>query len=125
LGSDILFEQDVILINRGALAEQFVAQELAAYSDPYQLCELFWWAREKPNSSAEIDFVISLGSKIFPIEVKAGKIGRLRSLKIFLEERESLLGVRVSQNPLSREGEVLTIPLYLIEQLPRLIKQAI
>lgn len=125
LGSDILFEKEVILVNRGALAEQFVAQELIAYGNPHAAYELYWWAREKKGSSAEVDFVIAQGTVLFPIEVKAGKIGKLRSLKIFLEEKKSPFGIRISQNPLGMEtqaGEqVLSVPFYLIEHLPRLI----
>ena len=123
LGADIFLENDLILVNRGAIAEQFVAQELVAYGDPYLPSELYWWSREKAGSSAEVDFIIAQETKLFPIEVKAGKIGKLRSLKIFLEEKGSEFGIRISQNHLAVEDKVLTIPLYLIEQLPRLIKQ--
>lgn len=121
LGADILLEKDIILVNRGAIAEQFVAQELIAYADPYAMPELYWWAREKRGNSAEIDFVISQGTKLYPIEVKAGKIGKLRSLKIFLEEMQCEFGVHLSQNHLGMDNNVLSVPLYMIEQLPRLL----
>lgn len=121
LNSKLLLEKDVILVNRGAIAEQFVAQELIAYFDPYTPPELYWWAREAQGSSAEVDFITSKDTQLFPIEVKAGKVGKLRSLKIFLEEKNSPFGIRISQNSLKIEDKVLTIPLYLIEQLPRLI----
>ena len=122
-GPDIMIENDVILVNRGAVAEQFVAQELLAYADPYTKAEheLFWWEREKHGSSAEVDFIISKGTTLFPIEVKAGTIGKLRSLKIFMEEKKAALGVRISQQPLSLEDSILSLPLYLIEQLPKLL----
>lgn len=119
--STLLLEKDVILVNRGAIAEQFVAQELLAYFDPYSPPELYWWARDRLGSSAEVDFVIAQDAQLFPIEVKAGKVGKLRSLKIFLEEKKSPFGIRISQNPLIFEDHILSIPLYLIEQLPRLI----
>lgn len=73
------------------LAEQLVAQELIAYSDPYQPYELFWWHRSKRGSTAEVDFVIAHNAIILPIEVKAGEIGNLRSMKIFMEEKNHLL----------------------------------
>jgi hypothetical protein len=122
-GPDIMIENDVILVNRGAVAEQFVAQELLAYADPYTKAEheLFWWEREKHGSSAEVDFIISKGTTLFPIEVKAGTIGKLRSLKIFMGEKKAALGVRISQQPLSLEDSILSLPLYLIEQLPKLL----
>lgn len=121
LSSSLLLENDVILINRGAIAEQFVAQELIAYFDPYSPSELYWWARETRGSSAEVDFVISKDAKIFPVEVKAGKIGKLRSLKMFMEEKKSPLGIQISQKPLAVDDHVLTVPLYLIEQLSRFL----
>lgn len=124
LGSDVLFEEDVILVNCGSIAEQLVAQELIAYTDPYSKPELYWWCRDKRGSSAEVDFVYEQKAKLFPIEVKAGAIGKLRSLKIFMEEKRSQLGIRISQNHLEMNDDVLTIPLYLIEQLPRLVKES-
>jgi predicted AAA+ superfamily ATPase len=127
LGADITLEKDIIFVNRGALAEQFVAQELVAYSSPYDTSELYWWSREKSGSSAEVDFVITQGETLLPIEVKAGSVGRLRSLKIFLEEKKSPFGIRISQNPLELEKRaqecVLSMPFYLIEELPRVIKE--
>jgi predicted AAA+ superfamily ATPase len=124
-GSQILMEKDVILVNRGEIAEQFVAQELIAYFDPYSPPELYWWSREKPGSSAEIDFVIAHNERIFPIEVKAGKAGKLRSLKIFLNEKGGEIGIRISQNPLTMEEHLFSLPLYLIEHLPRLLNSVI
>lgn len=121
LSSSLLLEKDVILVNRGSIAEQFVAQELIAYSDPYAPPELYWWTREVRGSSAEVDFLTTKNTEIFPIEVKAGTVGRMRSLKIFLEEKKSSYGLRISQNALSFEDHVLSIPFYLIEQLDRLL----
>jgi len=43
---------------------------------------------------AEVDYVINIGADIFPVEVKSGKEGRLKSLKIFIEEKKSRLGIR-------------------------------
>lgn len=41
------FLDDIILLNRGALAEQFVGQELLAYSPAYEEGPLYFWCREK------------------------------------------------------------------------------
>ena len=53
--------------------EQFVGQELLAYLNPFQERQLYFWARDKKNSQAEVDFVIQHKGYIIPIEVKAGK----------------------------------------------------
>lgn len=121
LDTALLFNEDIMLINQGLLTEQFVGQELLAYSDRKDAGRLFFWNREQKSSSAEVDFVISIGNRIIPVEVKAGTIGRLKSLKIFMEEKHSLIGVRISAAPLALEGNVLTIPFYLIGELSRLI----
>lgn len=116
---------DLIQINQGALIEQLVAQEMLAYSASFDPIQLFFWDREKPGSSAEVDFVIQLDNRIIPIEVKAGKTGRLKSLRVFMQEKSCPMGIRIAALPLSFEDNILTIPLYLIKELPRLVKSYI
>lgn len=118
------FDQDILQINAGMLAEQFVSQELLSYCPPYQKGPLLFW--EKANSGqAEIDFVTAVGSHIIPIEVKAGSAGALRSLHSFMQEKKSLLGVRISENPLSFQNNILSIPFYLIGFLDKLVLNAL
>ena len=124
LGLELLFNEQLLLINRGELAEQFVGQELLAYFGKDDIGALFSWMREEKSSSAEIDFLLAIDSRMVPIEVKAGKIGSLRSLKIFLEEKKIPIGVRISESPLSLDSYLLSMPLYMIEELPRLVKEA-
>lgn len=122
LQSDIGMTQDFMQVNSGAVAEQFVGQELRAYSDSHQESRLFFWARDKRNSSAEVDYIINAGSDIFPLEVKAGKTGTLKSLRLFLREKKAKFGIRISQDKLSYIDNILSVPLYMIEQIPRIIK---
>ena len=121
---DLLFKQDLLLINQGALAEQFVGQELLVALHAEEANALFSWKREEKNSSAEIDFLIAVDQWIVPIEVKSGMIGKLRSLKLFMEEKKVSLGVRISANPLSLHENILSVPFYLIHELPRLVREA-
>jgi predicted AAA+ superfamily ATPase len=116
----LLLDHDLLLLNQGSLAEQFVAQELLAYSNTYEKHKLFYWEREAKGSTAEIDFVINVGTNIIPVEVKAGKTGKLKSLQIFIDEKECDFGIRLSQHKLSFKNRVLSIPLYMISELPRL-----
>lgn len=116
-----LWEQDILQVHSGQLAEQFVGQELLAMGDFYENPQLFFWKREAKGSSAEVDYLLTSGSKIIPLEVKAGTTGRLRSLQMFIQEKKSPLGIKVSMAPLTLEGKVLSLPLYLISQLPRLL----
>jgi len=65
----------------GKMAEQFVGQELKASGRD----DLFYWIRDKRGSSAETDFLIEKDGEIFPIEVKNGKAGKLKSLHLLLK----------------------------------------
>lgn len=118
-----IFSEDLFLLNQGALIEQYVGQELLATFDRFDPQPLFFWVREKTNSSAEVDYIVSIDQYIIPIEVKSGSTGRLRSLKIFMEEKKSPLGVRISKAPLSFQDNILSIPFYLIDLLPTLVRK--
>jgi hypothetical protein len=120
LQSQLSIKEDFMQINAGSVAEQFVGQELIAYSDKHQQGSLYFWAREKKNSMAEVDYVVNIGSNILPVEVKSGKEGKLKSLRMFIEDKKSKFGIRFSRDKLSYYDKVLSIPLYMVEQLPRL-----
>lgn len=124
LDASLLLNEDIMLLNNGALAEQFVGQELLAHSVPYEKEKLYFWARDG-QGTAEVDYIKTIGSKIYPIEVKSGKTGKLRSLKQYLIERTPLFGIRVSQAPLSFEDNILSIPLYMISELDRLVRSQV
>jgi predicted AAA+ superfamily ATPase len=124
LKAELLLAEDLLLVNQGAITEQFVGQELLAYADPFREAELFFWHREAQGSQAEVDFVIQVNGQIIPIEVKSGVTGRLKSLRLFMQEKKSRLGVRVSQLPLSLADDILSIPLYLVSEIPRLVQSS-
>ncbi len=72
---------------------------------------------------AEVDYVIQVDDRIIPVEVKAGTTGRLKSLQQFIEEKNSILGVRTSLQAFGMEKNILSIPLYMLAELPRLIRE--
>lgn len=115
--STFLTTTDFEVINKGGLAEQFVGLELIKASSGYEPPELFYWHREAKSSNAEVDFVIQSGGKIVPVEVKSGHKGSMRSLHIFMEEKKSGRGIRISTENFSRYGAVETIPLYAVESV--------
>ena len=57
--SDIEVAVDIVSVNSGKIAEQFIGQQLLFMDESYLEPELHYWNREKKNSSAEIDFVIN------------------------------------------------------------------
>jgi len=88
--SDILKAKDMSNAYRGgALAEQFVGQELLAAGGSGNF-KLFYWSRAKKSSSAEVDYLLVKNSRIFPIEVKSGPAGKLKSLHFFLNEHPNV-----------------------------------
>ena len=78
----------------GALAEQFVGQELLTSFNYYEDAKLFYWVREAKNTNAEIDFLHQINNKIYPVKVKAGKTGTLKSLHVYLAEKKENTGIR-------------------------------
>lgn len=105
-------------INKGALAEAYVGQELLAYSSEYTRTELYYWHRDKHGSNAEVDYVIQLDSDVIPVEVKSGKGSTLKSLHQFLETKpQSPFGIRFSTQPYSIENKLHSYPLYAIAGL--------
>lgn len=75
-------QENLLTMYRGKLAEQFVAQELLAWHSS----ELFYWARDARGSSAEVDYLVVRQGTIYPVEVKSGPSGTLRSLHFMLEK---------------------------------------
>ena len=122
LDIELLLTDDIMLLNRGAIAEQFVGQELLAYQDPLDEPQLYYWDREEKSSTAEVDYVLNFGAMITPIEVKAGKTGSLKSLHLFMKEKNIPIGIRISSKKLALHDKVLSVPFYLISQLQRLLQ---
>jgi len=64
-----------------------VGQQLLALKKPFEEPSLFYWQRETRGSAAEVDYLWQKGEQILPVEVKAGKTGTLKSLRLFLSEK--------------------------------------
>jgi uncharacterized protein len=103
--------EGLLAIHRGAVAEQFVGQELAAATNR----ELYYWARPVRGSSAEVDYLIAKGDTPLPIEVKSGSTGRLRSLAQLMLEyptiKRALLFSTAPAAPPNDNG-IERLPLY-------------
>lgn len=119
---DLFFKENDAISNRGTLAEQLAGQELLAYMNPTRDAKLFFWEREKTHSHAEVDYVCAIEGKVVPIEIKAGAIGHLKSLRQFMFEKNISLGIKISESGLGIRDHILSIPFYLISQLARFIR---
>lgn len=120
--NEIVNANDFHSIAEGAFAEAFVGQELIAYMNPYDEKKLYYWEREEKSNAAEIDYLFAHNGNIYPLEVKAGKSGKLKSMRIFMEKFKSRFGIRISQRDLSFEDDILSVPLYAIFRLKDFIE---
>ncbi|OGT25397.1 MAG: hypothetical protein A3I77_03630 [Gammaproteobacteria bacterium RIFCSPLOWO2_02_FULL_42_14] len=121
LNATILMQDNILFLNDGALAEQFVGQELIATQPNFHEPALYFWQQNQRNDSAEVDYIMQYQQHILPIEVKAGKTGRLRSLHSFMNTHKSTIGIKISQEPLHFDGKILSLPFYMISELNRII----
>jgi len=123
ISSETYLSNNLFAVYKGLIAEQFVGQQLLTLKKHFEEPGLYYWNREAKGSSAEVDYLWQHGENVIPIEVKSGKKGTLKSLKLFLKEKKSRFGIRFSLHPLSYDNQILSIPLYAIEAMPGLLKR--
>jgi predicted AAA+ superfamily ATPase len=111
---ELFLETDFDVINKGAIAEQYVGLELLKAASCYRQESLFYWHREAKSSNAEVDYVTQKSGQIIPIEVKSGKKGSMQSMHLFLQEKNPPYGVRFSLENYSKYNNILVIPLYSV-----------
>jgi predicted AAA+ superfamily ATPase len=142
LGLDILELQNITereLINEGFLAEQYVGQLLfnARYNNLQS--DLFYWTRESFRSNAEVDYAIAKGSLIFPVEVKSGMSGSLKSLHQLMYEKKLKYAFRfdlqshsvqeITTRVSTKDGlkelnyTLISLPLYAVELVAKIIDE--
>jgi predicted AAA+ superfamily ATPase len=108
-----LQQDNMLAMYRGKLAEQFVAQELLAWHSS----ELYYWARDARGSNAEVDYLAVHESKIYPVEVKSGMGGSLRSLHLMLEKYPNCpygLVLYDGTYKMRSEQKIMFLPLYSV-----------
>ena len=120
LGLDVaslLLKDDIEVINKGNIAELFVGLELLKSNDAYEKTTLHYWHREAKNSQAEVDYVIQNQDFIFPVEVKAGTKGAMQSMHLFMDEKKSRYGLRLSLENFTEYEKVKVLPLYAVSNI--------
>lgn len=99
--SEILTDNPANLVNKGPLAEMVAGLEMLRYKSPNLRHELYYWVRLAKNSQAEVDYIEAKGG-VLPIEVKAGMKGGMKSLWIFMREKNLTSAIRCSLENFSR-----------------------
>ncbi len=127
---ELIGANDILDVWRGHLAEQVVAQELLTLNDKVSQRRQFW---VKGNSFAEVDFVLTFDSNLFPIEVKSGRNSHLRSIHSFIDQSPINIGIRVWSGPYSVDDvqttigkkpfRLVNIPFYMIGNVEKIISK--
>ena len=122
---EILGTEDLSSIYKGTIIEHLTGQELlATHFD--SLGEIYFWVKEKKESTAEVDYIYLHEGKLIPIETKSGKTGTLRSLHQFMDLAPHHLAVRfyageisisAVKTPLGKTFQLLNLPYYLVSQI--------
>lgn len=99
---------------KGALTENFVLQSVAAQFD---VAPCYWTSQ----GEAEVDFLLQHGNDIYPIEVKSGTSVRAKSLGVYRNTYHPRVAVRLSLRNLQLRDGLLDVPLYMADQLKRLL----
>lgn len=97
---------------KGALTENYVLEQLITIYDSINYFTF---------DNYEIDYLIQTKNEIIPIEVKSGTSNNNASLNKYNEKFSPKVRVRFSMNNLSLDGNLLNVPLFMVEYLPRLI----
>ncbi len=108
---------DMQVINRGAIAETFVGNEIIKADSVYQRTPLYCWHREKNGSNAAVDYVVQLGGEIHPVEVKSGTKGSMQSLRLFLQQKNIAWGIRTSLENFCEYDDIKVYPLYALKNI--------
>ena len=111
-------EKEGFDVNENILLKELIHQELISFIElTIKDLPVFYWSNE--TSRAEIDFVIQIKSDVVPVEVKAEVNLRAKSLKTYYEKFSPEVSVRTSMADYKKEGWLLNLPLYAIDQIVR------
>jgi len=128
---EVFSSKDLTDVYQGKIVEHIVGQEILA-NNTNLLSTLLFWVREKIDSSAELDFLFVKDGIAIPVEVKSGKVGKLKSLHQYLEISDVKLAIRLYagqfqidklKTPNGKSFTLLNLPYYLAGNLEKYIEQ--
>ncbi len=99
---------------KGALTENYVLQHLARH---FEVMPRYWTS----GSQAEVDFIIQAQNEVIPIEVKSDESIRSRSLAQYQQQFNPTMRIRYSLKNLKQDGDLLNIPLFMVDHTRRLL----
>lgn len=99
---------DIILDNleiyKGIITENYVATQFVSNKN-----DLYYWSS---SNKAEIDFLLYNDDGIIPVEVKANKNIKSKSLNIYIEKFKPKYSIRISNKNFGFENGIKSVPLY-------------
>lgn len=90
----MLAMQDLNSAYKGAIIPHLITQEIISLQSISAYKPNFW-VREKTQSNAEVDLLFSYQGLVFPIEIKSGATGSLKSLHQFIEASDHPYAIRM------------------------------
>lgn len=91
---------------RGIFTENYVACALKSQGH-----ELFYW---ESDGISEVDFLVTLGEHVIPVECKAGEHVRAKSLMVYREKYHPQYAIRISGKNFGMENKIRSVPLYAV-----------
>jgi predicted AAA+ superfamily ATPase len=104
---------------KGALAEQFVLQELKVSGH----LPVFYWG--SATGKAELDFIFQHKNEIIPIEVKSSVHTKSQSLSVYMEKNDPHHAVRISLKNYGQSGCLFSVPLYMIGRIDDIVADSV
>lgn len=106
---------DKLSTNLGYVYENIIAQVLAASGNKLYY---YTWPKDETHNY-EIDFLLSRGAKLHPIEVKSSGYKTHKSLDVFCEKYSHVVELRylIYTRDLKRDMETLLLPVYMTQFL--------
>ena len=102
---DVFYMEEELIDFKGGMTENYVNIQLTMNG-----LRTFFWRNE--NGTNEVDFIVSLGGKLIPVEVKSGERVRSDSLKEYVRRFSPQYSLRVSARNFGNENGIKSVPLY-------------
>lgn len=119
--ADLLLMDDLSQAYKGSLIPHIITQEIISLNTGSYRKPNFW-VRDKTQSSAEVDLILTSGEYLIPIEIKSGKTGSLKSLHQFINKANHPFAVRIyggkfsiveTKTPEGKPYYLMNLPYYL------------
>ncbi len=108
----MLVDNKVFTEYKGAFSELYALTQIKALEMP-----VYYHSVE--SSTIELDFLVQMNDKAWPIEVKAETNVKAMSMRTFIDKHPDMNGVRLSMLPYKEQDRIVNIPLYACMEMGR------